>query len=671
MAKYKTRKINGYNAVHIGDLPLKYGRVSSQNSMPYIREDYIPKLMELDKQAGIHGSRYKITSNIGGSHKGGPRSHANFEKMDIAPDEKAGFTKFTSGFDSYLNANWVGNGAIGDEGDHKDLSFNAKGGRMNNRPIFVNQPGLIDPRAQNNQIAQTGQLTNALYLKMLKDYSDKIANQYNPTTAMQQVAPQMDKATADAVRIANEQMGRDTLTPDEQAQIIAAQQADTDTQRAIAQGALANTVNSYNNMPTAEDNARFMQEQYNQLIDRFKGDNPYLATQGQINPYQIDVDAYNRRLAADRANNAAQSSLAIDQALMGNDTAAKIMLDRANSNQAEDLLKQANLAYQLDVANKLGLPPEVVKDNWDKLAGIYKEATPGMVSASKESMTQPQQNWRELASVEAPTAAKIYGTAAGANEADVNAIQKANQQQIDINKPGATVVTDSNLEKQKMYGKQPELVQKQADSLLSAMGYPTASAIQGSSGITQENIKSDTSAANNINTNAVKEASSQQTALNQANKLANQEAKEVKKDTDILTPKNLGDLIKLQNAKDKTLANIKKEIVAQGNPNVVDPANFQKAVTMLGMSQLFSNEEKEAILAQWFPGMKETEGISPLTQSGEVIGPDANVVQKTIQTQPLTQQQNEGLLNTLNPTQRLNMLENGQIVSMPKGYGVR
>lgn len=611
MAKYKTKKINGYNAVHIGDLPLQYGRVSSQNSMPYIREDYIPKLMELDAAMGKSGNRYKITSNIGGTHQGGPRSHANFEKMDIAPDQRAGFTSFNPTGIKYLNSNWVGNGAIGNEGDHYDLSFNAKGGGMDNRPIFVNQPGLIDPRAQNNQIAQTGQLTNALYLKMLKDYSDKIANQYNPTTAMQQVAPQMDKATADAVRIANEQMGRDTFTPEEQAQIIAAQQADTDTQRAIAQGALANTVNSYNNMPTAEDNARFMQEQYNQLIDRFKGENPYLATQGQINPYQIDVDAYNRRLAADRANNAAQSSLAMSQALMGNDTAAKIMLDRANSNQAEDLLKQANLAYQLDVANKLGLPPEVVKDNWDKLAGIYKEATPGMVSASKESMTQPQQNWRELASVEAPTAAKIYGTAAGANEADVNAIQRANQQQIDINKPGATVVTDSNLEKQKMYGKQPELVQKQTDSLLSAMGYPTASAIQGSSGITQENIKSDTSAANNINKNAVEEAKSQQTALNQANKLADKEAKEVKKDTDILTPKNLNDLIKLQNAKDKTLANIKKEIVAQGNPNVVDPANFQKAVTMLGMSQLFSNDEKEAILAQWFPGMRETESAQP------------------------------------------------------------
>lgn len=611
MAKYKTKKINGYSAVHIGDLPLQYGRVSSQNSMPYIREDYIPKLMELDAAMGKSGNRYKITSNIGGTHQGGPRSHANFEKMDIAPDQRAGFTSFNPAGIKYLSNNWVGNGAIGNEGDHYDLSFNAKGGGMDNRPIFVNQPGLIDPRAQNNQIAQTGQLTNALYLQMLKDYSDKIANQYNPTTTMQQVAPQMDKATTDAVKIANEQMGRNALTPEEQAQIIAAQQADTDTQRAIAQGALANTVNSYNNMPTAEDNARFMQKQYNQLIDRFKGENPYLATQGQINPYQIDVDAYNRRLAADRANNAAQSSLAMSQALMGNDTAAKIMLDRANSNQAEDLLKQANLAYQLDVANKLGLPPEVVKDNWDKLADIYKEATPGMVSASKESMTQPQQNWRELASVEAPTAAKIYGIAAGANEADVNAIQRANQQQIDVNKPGATVVTDSNLEKQKMYGKQPELVQKQADSLLSAMGYPTSSAIQGSSGITQENIKSDTSGVNNINTNAVKEASSQQTALNQANKLADKEAKEVKKDTDILTPKNLGDLIKLQNAKDKTLANIKKEIVAQGNPNVVDPANFQKAVTMLGMSQLFSNDEKEAILAQWFPGIREKESAQP------------------------------------------------------------
>ena len=602
-----------------------YGTIGGGNSDASISSANVDRLRKLDNQLKSWGYRPIYTSAMGGSHAGGIKGHSSGQKVDWVLPNGQQLTPVQTQW-MIQNGYWGGNtGALGwhnsGSGFHHDTYIgdptnpynSAIGGltTMDNRPIFVNQPGLIDPRAQNNQIAQTGQLTNALYLKMLKDYSDKIANQYNPTTAMQQVASQMDKATADAVRIANEQMGRNTLTPEEQAQIIAAQQADTDTQRAIAQGALANTVNSYNNMPTAEDNARFMQEQYNQLIDRFKGDNPYLATQGQINPYQIDVDAYNRRLAADRANNAAQSSLAMSQALMGNDTAAKIMLDRANSNQAEDLLKQANLAYQLDVANKLGLPPEVVKDNWDKLAGIYKEATPGMVSASKESMAQPQQNWRELASVEAPTAAKIYGTAAGANEADVNAIQRANQQQIDVNKPGATVVTDSNLEKQKMYGKQPELVQKQADSLLSAMGYPTASAIQGSSGITQENIKSDTSATNNINKNAVEEAKSQQTALNQANKLANQEAKEVKKDTDILTPKNLGDLIKLQNAKDKTLVNIKKEIVAQGNPNVVDPANFQKAVTMLGMSQLFSNEEKEAILAQWFPGVRETESAQP------------------------------------------------------------
>ena len=602
-----------------------YGTIGGGNSDASISSANVDRLRKLDNQLKSWGYRPIYTSAMGGSHAGGIKGHSSGQKVDWVLPNGQQLTPVQTQW-MIQNGYWGGNtGALGwhnsGSGFHHDTYIgdptnpynSAIGGltTMDNRPIFVNQPGLIDPRAQNNQIAQTGQLTNALYLKMLKDYSDKIANQYNSTTAMQQVASQMDKATADAVRIANEQMGRNTLTPEEQAQIIAAQQADTDTQRAIAQGALANTVNSYNNMPTAEDNARFMQEQYNQLIDRFKGDNPYLATQGQINPYQIDVDAYNRRLAADRANNAAQSSLAMSQALMGNDTAAKIMLDRANSNQAEDLLKQANLAYQLDVANKLGLPPEVVKDNWDKLAGIYKEATPGMVSASKESMAQPQQNWRELASVEAPTAAKIYGTAAGANEADVNAIQRANQQQIDVNKPGATVVTDSNLEKQKMYGKQPELVQKQADSLLSAMGYPTASAIQGSSGITQENIKSDTSATNNINKNAVEEAKSQQTALNQANKLANQEAKEVKKDTDILTPKNLGDLIKLQNAKDKTLVNIKKEIVAQGNPNVVDPANFQKAVTMLGMSQLFSNEEKEAILAQWFPGVRETESAQP------------------------------------------------------------
>lgn len=602
-----------------------YGTIGGGNSDASVSSANVDRLRKLDNQLKTWGYRPIYTSAMGGSHAGGVKGHGSGQKIDWVLPKGQQITPAQVQW-MVQNGYWGGNtGALGwhnaGTGFHYDTyvgdptnPYNSAIGdisTMDNRPIFVNQPGLIDPRAQNNQIAQTGQLTNALYLQMLKDYSDKVANQYNPTTAMQQVAPQMDKGTADAVRAANEQMGRDTLTPEEQAQIIAAQQADTDVQRAVAQGALANTVNSYNKMPTAEDNARFMQEQYNQLINRFKGENPYLATQEQVNPYQIDIDAYNRRLAADRANNAAQSSLAMNQALMGNDTAAKIMLDRANSNQAEELLRQANLAYQLDVANKLGLPPEVVKDNWDKLAKVYQEATPGMISASKESMTQPQQNWRELASVEAPTAARIYGTAAGANEADVNAIQKANQQQMDINKPGANVIVESNAEKQKMYGKQPELVQKQADSLLSAMGYPTASAIQGSSGITQENIKSDTSAANNINTNAVKEASSQQTALNQANKLADKEAKEVNKDTDILTPKSLSDLIKLQNAKDKTLANIKKEIVAQGNPNVVDPANFQKAVTMLGMSQLFSNDEKEAILAQWFPGIRETESAQP------------------------------------------------------------
>ena len=46
-------------------------------------------------------------------------------------------------------------------------------------------------------------------------------------------------------------------------------------------------------------------------------------------------------------------------------------------------------------------------------------------------------------------------------------------------------------------------------------------------------------------------------------------------------------------------------------------------------------------------------------------------MQKTIQTQPLAQQQNEELLNTLNPTQRLNMLMNGQMVSIPRVYGAQ
>lgn len=600
MAKYKTqKKINGYDAVHISELPLKYGRISSQNSMPYIRTDYIPKLMELDKQMGATGNRYKITSNIGGTHQGGPRSHANFEKMDIAPDQRAGFTSFNKAGMNYLNNNWVGNGAIGNEGTHMDISFNAKGGGMNNNPIFVNQPNLIDPRGQNANIALQGTVQNALYYKMLQDYAKQLQKDYNLEEAMKQSQKDIETVSQDAVKRANAQMAQNTLTPEQQKAYIEQKALDTQGQRDIANLALANTVQGYNNLPTAEANADFIQDRYNRLLAQYQRANPYLATQGQVTPYQIDEQALQRAMNADRFNRNAQTGLAMQEALKGNTEVAKIMLGRAEENETDKLFKDAQRAYQLQVANQLGLPPEIVQDNWNKLADIYKEATPGMVSGIKESMTQPQQNWRTEAQVLAPTAADIAKATSIANAGDVEALQKVNQQELEKNKPGATIITTEAEQLAKIFGGRPELYQKQLDSLLSAMSNPTTTAIQGSTGITKEAMQSNTNAANNLNTNLTKGAESAQKALTAANKLAVTNLP--KEQGDILQPKTTADLIKLENARQKTLADIKKEIVTVGNPNVIDPAKRNIAINRLNMSPYFTDEEKMAILEMWFP----------------------------------------------------------------------
>lgn len=600
MAKYNTKKINGYNAVHIGELPLKYGRVSSQNSMPYIREDYIPKLMELDAAMGKSGNRYKITSNIGGSHKGGARSHANFEKMDIAPDQRAGFTSFNPAGINYLNSNWVGNGAIGYEGNHYDVSFNAKGGGMNNQPIFVKQPNMIDPRGQNANMALTGLTQNALYTKMLQEQAKEFQKRYDIDRAIKESGQAIQDASNNAVERANAQMALNTMTPEEQQAYIRQRELDTLGQRDIANLALANTMEGYNKLPTAQDNANFVQEQYNKLLAQYQQANPYLAAQGQVTPFQVDAQALKRAMDADRAIRDAQTSLAMNEALKGNTDVAKIMLGRAESNNAENLLKQANQAYQLQVANQLGLPPEVVKDNWDKLAAIYKEATPGMVSGIKESMTQPQQNWRTEAQVLAPTASDIAKTSAISNQGIIDALQKANQQEIDKNIIGGNIISTENEQLTKMYGNKPELYQKQLDSIMSGLSYPIATAIQGGSSITNQGIQSNTSAAGNINTNLTKEYETAQKSLDKTVDIAAKQAK-TQEQGNLLQPKTTSDLIKLEIAKQKALADIKKEIVTVGNPNIIDPEKRNIAVSKLNRVPYFTDEEKMEIIEEWFP----------------------------------------------------------------------
>ena len=497
---YKTKKINGYDAVHIKDIPLKHGRISSQNSMPYIRLDYVSKLQDLDNQMGATGNKYKITSNIGGSHAGGPRSHTNFEKMDIAPENG---TIFNNAGINYLNNNWVGNGAIGNEGDHWDLSFNAKGGRMDQN-VLRPAPGLMNAGPQIMNLYNTGQITSAQMYDLMKKQQEELASRYDVGRARDEAQQRIINATTDAIPQINEQMYQNIDDPIVFQMAQQKAMANKQGARDIANRDLALAQGEYYNQRTPQQ----MTDEYNAQIERFlnymASQNPYMQAQAaQVQPFNVDADKYNRKLEGDRFYNKAMRGLAIDAMNSGKPNLANLYQQNAASrNEADQYFKDAQMQYNMNVANQLGLPPELVQKQMEHQMKLAEALAPGASSAYKEAaVLQPNQNLRTYMTEIPKQAENIYGDTVTDENQNMQDLLSRNKMYGYMNTPAANAMVNSLGNITKMESKYPQQTLDKFGIVAGNVSKPNQAMIQGTSSMTGNAMKSVQDNAQNINNN--------------------------------------------------------------------------------------------------------------------------------------------------------------------------
>lgn len=498
--KYKTKKINGYDAVHIKDIPLKHGRISSQNSMPYIRLDYVSKLQDLDNQMGATGNKYKITSNIGGSHAGGARSHSNFEKMDIAPENG---TIFNNAAINYLNNNWVGNGAIGNEGDHWDLSFNAKGGRMDQN-ILRPAPGLMNAGPQIMNLYNTGQITSAQMYDLMKKQQEELASRYDVGRARNEAQQRIVDTTADAIPQINEQMYQNIDDPIVFQMAQQKAMANKQGARDIANRDLALAQGEYYNQRTPQQ----MTDEYNAQIERFlnymASQNPYVQAQAaQVQPYNVDPNEYAKALARDNSMIAYNRAAAMLNA-NSNPRLAEMQIRAAQQGQntAEQYLRDAQMQYNMNVANQLGLPPEVVQKQMEHQMKLAEALAPGASSAYKEAaVLQPNQNLRTYMTEIPKQAENIYGDTVTDENQNMQDLLSRNKMYGYMNTPAANAMVNSVGDVTQMESKYPQQTLDKFGIVAGNVSKPNQAMIQGTSSMTGNAMKSVQDNAQNVNNN--------------------------------------------------------------------------------------------------------------------------------------------------------------------------
>lgn len=539
---YKTKNINGVNSVYLGDLGLKHGRISSQNSVPYIALSSVPQLLAYDEEAGRQGQKYKITSSMGGdSHQKGPRSHYQGVKVDIAPDQRAGFTSFSPSFDQYTRSLGGRHGAVGFEGDHYDIPigsedyYNSIKGNIvqntNNNP----NPQLMNADPNIANLVQTGVLTNDAYYQELVDRAEKLRNLYNIAGTTQNSEKDINRVLQENTPNIQQMATQGMDSPDLQLIMEYARNQQRGLNNALVQQQL-NDMQQYNqSLPTGEENVQPFNTQVQQFLDTMNQNNPYVQAQlaGMQSQPTVDYDQYRKARNYDEFSNKLHQNMAI-QAAAGNDmNLANTYLRMPQSNTAEDYLRNAQLQYQMDVANTLGIPLEQVQQMNEHQMKMTEAIAPGMISGYKEGVIlQPNQNARQYMASMTPAYVNAQSNSNDALARAGTESYNRNNLIANANRPAADTYAQGVQDITKMYSKNPELVQRKFGDEMSAIGNNANYTTQGNSGMFREGIQGAVDNAGNINTNLTKQLEEQgknerallnyQQQLEQANQQANQ-----------------------------------------------------------------------------------------------------------------------------------------------------
>lgn len=595
---YKTKKINGYNAVHIRDIPLQHGRISSQNSMPYIREDYVNKLLQLDQQMGKTGNRYKITSNIGGKHATGPRSHGNFEKMDIAPDEKAGYTSFNQAGKNYLMGNWVGNGAIGPEHDHWDLSFNPKGGRLMDQNVMRPGPNFINASPQLQAAYNQGMLTNAQAYDELVRQQNELARRYDIAAARNSAQQNIDDATNQYVEDINEQMYQNVDDPI----VYQMQQQRANQAQEQARGQAIQDLNEakaeYYLQRTPKEMADMYDDRVNRFLQVMNQQNPYTQLQNSGVDYNIDggtLRNINHQANLDRA----YSNVMMGRAMMHAKTnpklaAVEMAAAQRGQNIAEQMMHQAQNQYYIDAANRLGVPPEVIQKQAEHQMKMAEALAPGASSAYKEaSVLQPNQNLRTFMTEVPKNSEKIYSDTVEDEQNRMKNLLDRNKLYGNLNKVAGEAQAQSLADITEMQRKYPQQTLEKYRTHAGSTSKADQALIQGTSSMTGNLMKEVGDNVKNINTQSERVNEEQGKDYRKALDLVNQQNK--------TKDKKESDPFKEAQKKNTYVSGIVKQITdpLTGMP----PQDWRILYNALQADGALSQEEIQSYVKRFYPNL--------------------------------------------------------------------
>lgn len=595
MAKYKTRKMNGIDVVHIKDIPLKYGRISSGNSMPYIRADLVDKLIAMDQ--GI-GEKYYITSAMGGKHAGGPRGHGAAVKLDLVGTQPGG--KFSPRAQQFINKYFVGNGAIGwhdaGSGFHNDITLlGGQGGLDNN--IIRPTPSIYNSQPIVNDIYMGGQLASARYMDLLKKTAESLAKDpdYDIGNRTRESEQAIQNIQNQAVQDANAQMYQNIESPEafQQARDVASE--DLNKQQALANMAAGSAVGVYQNRLTPEQ----MNEAYNTQIQKFMDlmnrQNPYNQVQ-VANPYNINTEAVLKAQNRDRALENYMTSAAMLNA-QSNPQLAAIQVEAAKQggNTAEQLLKNAQLQYQAQVANQLGAPIELVNE---QMKHNYKMAEnmaqPAATAAKESTIIQPNAMDRTYISEVPKNMTDIYQADITRRGDEATSRIKENELYKDLNKQGAEIIGNTATEQAKMYGKVPELVTDKFGDVIKAETGAYPNLISGTASMTSEAMRSNQNAIEDVNKNLMGGYEEQGRDYRKGIDLVKEAQKTQKETSKEENPIKIASM--KEDFKKKLYSNFINPKTGKGRPET--KRAFALALQNTGQ---FSDEEIEELISDFYP----------------------------------------------------------------------
>lgn len=670
-----------------------FGKIGGNNSDPFVSSANVDRIKYLDNYMRQNNLPYTITSSMGGGHAGGIRGHGQGQKLDIVAD----IGKLGPQHEQWLIKNGYygnGTGALGyhdaGSGPHYDFYVgdvtnpynSAIGGNV---MIDRQNPQLMNVNPQLNNVAG---MTNANQYQIYEDLINRnqaIANKYNLAGIRNDAMEREAELTNNAVDAANNQMFQNRVSPAEQQQLML--NSAIANQRAInnAQDVQDIMMDDYQTRRSPEEMQAIANQNINDFLDKAKAENILLQMQqnalnGNGARIQFDPRAYQNAVARDNTLRSFMAARAIMDAKINPQRAAiEAQLANQGGNQAQQYANTADMLYKMQIAQQYGIPYEALVKANEQQQNLYKEMAPGVTSLSKETVLQPERNFIAATETFPKEANKSAENQVNAGNMLLTGLNNMDTQNIKYNTPGVDIIKKGHETSSKMLEDYPGNAVKKMEEeqkLLNSLAAPTMQGI--------------TSVGTNLNTNIANTANNINTNLTN---LAEQEAMDRRKEVDAqieqqkLLEREKEAELKAQ-GKNKTgdFSKIIKEAekyVYDERGNKYPPDVLKSVLQNSGMDPASSAQIVAHYYPELFQGQATGQAAQPTKQGyyldknglparvkpNITVGPDANTVQKTIQTQPLTQEQNEEFLNSLNPTQRLNMLLNGQMYSSPKGYG--